>query len=363
MLKKKILFFVSGQVGGAERMTLTIANLIDKEKYNVKIVITDFSNCPLSKFVPADIPVAYLSEKHLRLSCMKKMKKLLVEEKVDYAFASMTFVSLLLLIICKFFTPNIKPIIRGQINPHYWKKHNGWMKFKGFLVEKINRILYPTAYKVIAQTPTMRNGMIKYFGVKPEKCVCLYNPIDKNNIDIKIKEDTPFIRQSNDYIYVAVGRCQPQKGFDLIIKAMRKVVNLNPNSHVYIVGTLNNDEHGRFLINLTKRLELEKNVHFVGFQTNPYKYIKNADCFVLSSRDEGLPNVLIEATYLHKQAIAYSCIPIIEEIIQDGINGILVEPENVEKLADAMVTIQTLNLNVQSKYHPAEDKEFNSIFD
>ena len=363
-MKSNVLFFVSGEVGGAERITITIAKLLDKNKFNVKLVITDIPNCPLSKFVPSDIPTIYLSKKHLRLGCMVKMKDLLKKEKADYAFASMTFVCILLLVICRFFTPKVKPIIRGQINPHYWVKHTGWMKYKGLLVEKVNRLLYPTAYKVVAQTPMMREGMIKYFGVRPQKCICLYNPIDKQNINEKIKEASPYLQENCNYFrYVAVGRCQYQKGFDLLIKAMKKVVSYNPQSHAYIVGDKSNDAYWNYLVQLVSDSKLESNIHFVGFQANPYKYIKHADCFVLSSRDEGLPNVLIEATYLHKQSISYTCIPIIKEIVQDGVNGFLVEPENVDKLAEAMIKIQLLDLNVASKYQPSEDKDFNRLFE
>ena len=361
-MKSKVVFFVSGGVGGAERVTITIAKLLDKEKFDVKLVITDFPDCPLSKFTPKNIPVVYLSEKHLRWGCMMKMKNILQKEIADYAFASMTFVCILMLVTCKFFMPNVKPIVRGQINPHYWIKHTGKMKYKGWLVEKVNRFIFPTAYKVVAQTPMMRSGMIKYFGVKPDKCICLYNPIDKQNIDEKAKEHSPYSNDIKVYRYVAVGRCQPQKGFDLLIKAMARVVAFNPQSHVYIIGAKANDAHGKLLSSLVKEYHLEDNVHFEGFQTNPYKYIYNGDCFVLSSRDEGLPNVLIESTYLHKQAIAYTCIPIIKEIVQNGVNGLLVEPENINKLADAMIKIQSLDLNGESKYKPSDDKDFNNLF-
>lgn len=363
IMKTNILFFVSGGVGGAERVTLTIAKLLDKNKFNVKIIITDFPNCPLSKFIPNDIPVIYLSEKHLRFRCLIKMKNIIKKNKADYSFSSMTFVNILLLVCCKLFTTNVKPIIRGQINPHYWTKHTGKMKIKGWIVEKINRILYPIAYKVVAQTPVMRDGIIKYFGVKPYKCICLYNPIDKLNIEEKIKEKNPYSTKSCCFKYVAVGRCQPQKGFDLLIKAMEKVITYNPNSHVYIVGAITNDTYCKQLFKLVKENGLWNNIHFVGFQSNPYKYIKYSDCFILSSRDEGLPNVLIEATYLHKQSIAYTCIPIIKEIVQNEVNGLLVEPENVEKLAEAMIKIQSLNLNVASNYRPSDDKDFDRLFE
>lgn len=361
-MKRKVLFFVSGGVGGAERVTITIAKLLDKKVFDIKLVITDFPDCPLSRFAPKDVPVIYLSEKHLRWGCMMKMKSILKEEKADYAFASMTFVCILLLVTCKFFTSRVKPIVRGQINPHYWTRHTGGMKYKGWLVEKVNRLLYPTAYKVVAQTPMMRDGMIKYFGVSPDKCICLYNPIDRQNIDEKVKEQSPYNKEVACYRYVAVGRCQHQKGFDLLIKAMGKVVAFNPQSHVFIVGAKSNDEYGAYLSKLVRDCKLENNVHFEGFQTNPYKYIYNADCFVLSSRDEGLPNVLIESTYLHRQAVAYTCIPIIKEIVQDGVNGLLVEPEDINKLADAMIKIQSLDLNAGSKYKPSEDTDFNNLF-
>lgn len=358
---KKVLFFVSGGVGGAERVTLTIAKLLDQHRFDIKIIITDYPTCPLSKFAPSNIPVIYLSEKHLRWNCMLKIKKLLQTEKADYAFSSLSFVCLQLLFIQLVSNIECKIIIRGQINPRFWKKYKGKLRYKGWLVEKINRLLFPKAYKVVAQTPTMRNGIIKYFGVKPDKCICLYNPIDKTYIDEKIKENNPY-SNDNEYRYIAVGRCQYQKGYDLLIKATHKVVSFNPNSHVYIAGIFNNDTYTKQLITLCKSLGIENNIHFVGFQTNPYKFIKYADCFILSSRDEGLPNVLIEATYLQRQAIAYTCIPIIEDIIQDGINGLLVEPQDIDKLAEAMIKIQSLNLNTKSLYKPADDIDFNNLF-
>lgn len=59
-------------------------------------------------------------------------------------------------------------------------------------------------------------------------------------------------------------------------------------------------------------------VFCVGFKNNPYVYMKHADCFVLSSRNEGLPNVMIEALYLGTPVAAYKCIPVIERIVDEG---------------------------------------------
>lgn len=359
--KKNIYIFVSGGVGGAERVTLTISKLLNKNNYNIHIVITDYPSCPLSAFLPKDIPTTFLKEKHLHWKCFLKIKRILLKEKPDYAFTSMTFICIILLVLKILYHFQCKIIIRGQINPQFWKKYTGKLKYKGFIIEKISRLLYPFAYKVVAQTPTMQQGMIKHLGISPKNCICLYNPIDINNINLKLKEESPY-PPSSQYRYVAIGRCQYQKGYDLLIKAAKKVIDFNPNSHIYIIGAINNDSYSNQLFELCRILNLENNIHFEGFQTNPYKYIKYANCFILSSRDEGLPNVLIEATYMQCPAIAYTCIPIIEEIIQNNKNGLLVEPENIEKLANAMIKIQSLTLNAPSLYKPSNADDFNNLF-
>ncbi len=361
-LKTKIFLFVSGGAGGAERVTVTIAKILDKNKYDVRIIVTDMKDCEIARFIPNDINVLFLNEKHLRLSFFKKAKNLILHERPKYVFTSLAFICIPLLIICKVWCNDVRAIVRGQINPRFWTELSGKLKWKGCFVEVLNRILYPFAYKVVAQTPTMRDGIIKYFGVKPEKCICLYNPIDKQTIDLKIAEKTPYPDNKNVYRYVAVGRCQKQKGFDMLIAAMKKVVQINPNSHVYIVGSTGSGPEYSYLLHLCKEYGVEDNIHFEGFQENPYKYIKYADCFVLSSRFEGLPNVLIESVYLKKQAVAFTCVPVIEEIIQDGVNGLLVEPENVSKLAQAMIRIQSLDLNDSSQYQPSDDDSFNQLF-
>jgi len=351
--RKKIVFFVTGLVGGAERVTVTIAKLLDRERFEVKLAVLDYEDCPLSMFIPKDIDIIYLNCHRLRDNSLGRMYKLLKNERPDYAFASITFVCMELLFICTYLLKGPKPIIRGQINPTAWKKHE--------IAAILAKWLYPKAYKVIAQTPLMRELMITEWKLKDGQCIQLYNPIDKKRIDEGIKDISPYT-ESNQYKYVATGRCQPQKGFDLLIIAMKKVVEYNQNSHLYIVGRKDESEYAILLDNLCKEYGLTNNVHFVGFQTNPYKFIYNADCFVLSSRDEGLPNVLIESTYLQKQAIAYKCIPVIKDIIQDGENGLCVNPEDIDGLSAAMIKIQSLDLNKPSRYRPASDGEFNRIF-
>lgn len=350
---KKILFFVSGGCGGSERVTVTIAKMM-QQKYDVTIVITSDSKSSISSFIPSNIKTIFLSEKKLHLSAFFKILKTILSQKPDYVFSSLPLLSSFIIISCKLFARSVSVIVRSDNNPSNWIVNN---KFTYYLVKYI----YPFADKIVIQTPKMMNDYLNLLGIKKEKCYLRLNPIDSQSIENGIKEANPF-SENSQYKYVAVGRWNYQKGYDLLIKAMKKVVQFNPLSHLYIIGLKPKNEHTAMLDKLIIENNLQDNIHELGLQHNPYKYIYYSDCFVLSSRYEGLPNVLIESTYLEKQAVAFKCIPIIEEIIIDHTNGLCVEPENVEELADAMIQIQSMNLNSASPYKPSSANDFYSIF-
>lgn len=93
------------------------------------------------------------------------------------------------------------------------------------------------------------------------------------------------------------------------------------------------------LIDEVGRLELKDKIAFLGFQDNPFKYISRARVFVLSSSYEGFGNVLIEAMALGIPVVSTRCPSGPEEIIQDGINGILVPPDDEQALAESIRTL------------------------
>ena len=109
------------------------------------------------------------------------------------------------------------------------------------------------------------------------------------------------------------------------------------------------------LKSLTCSLGISEFVKFVGFQANPYKYLKYADVFVLSSIYEGLPNVMLEAMYLGKPVAVTACIPYISQVVRPGVNGYLAPVGDSNALAKAMT--EAKDIKGLSQYGDINDSE------
>ena len=222
-------------------------------------------------------------------------------------------------------------------------------------------ITYSLADEIIAQTEEMEDELQK-IGINSKKIHTLHNPLNTTKILDAANAPSPYY-DDKCIRFVAVGRLANQKGFDILVEAFSKVIEKLPQSKLYIVGdiTYNNGTIYKSLLKQIEELGLQSKIVFTGFEPNPYKYIKNADVFVLSSRYEGLPNTLIEAQFLGKPCAAVKCIPIIERIIQNGYNGFLAETEDVDSLAKAMLNATSLS-SVEMTYKPASTEKFVKLF-
>lgn len=132
-----------------------------------------------------------------------------------------------------------------------------------------------------------------------------------------------------DFKVMAMGRFSPEKGFDILIKAFKNIVDINPNARLYILGEGSLKTQ---LEELILSLNLERNVYLVGQKTNPFNIMKQCDLFVLSSHYEGQSMVLLEALTLQTDVLA-SDIPANRYVLNNGEFGMLSEntPEMIAK--------------------------------
>ncbi len=198
--------------------------------------------------------------------------------------------------------------------------------------KRVNHMLLKTLYrfKNVKKIVTVSKAIQKKLEDRYHfnNVTTIYNPIDFEAIEVQASEQRPV-----DYKYVlAVGSFKSQNGFDLLIRAFAES-KMKKDIRLVILG----DGHERNKYeSLIIELGLQGKVMLPGKTKNPYVYMRNAEFFILSSRYEGFPNVLIEALACSAACIATDCETGPNEIIEPGQNGMLIPVENVEELTRAM---------------------------
>ena len=129
---------------------------------------------------------------------------------------------------------------------------------------------------------------------------------------------------------IAIGRLHPQKGFDLLLRAFHKIQAKYPDWQVTILGE---GVMRAELEQLRSQLNLVDRVHLPGLVSNVPTYLDRADLFVMPSRFEGFPMALCEAMAYGLPVLAADCLSGPRDIIDDGVNGVLVKTEDIDALA------------------------------
>lgn len=193
------------------------------------------------------------------------------------------------------------------------------------------RRYYPRLDHIVCQSRVMQDDLCEHFGVARHKTSLIPNPVDLDEIS-RLSADAAALapRAGAEVRFVAVGRMMPVKGFDVLLQALHLLDA--PTVQLDLVG--DGPELPR-LRALAESLGLASRVHFHGFQSNPYHWMRRADALVLSSRYEGLPNAVIEALACGTPVIA-SPVPAALEIIGGVDQAVAARGMGAEDLAQAM---------------------------
>ena len=134
-------------------------------------------------------------------------------------------------------------------------------------------------------------------------------------------------------VVVAAGRLTRQKGFDLLIDAYAQVAHRYPDWQLHIYGS--GEERGRLLAQIL-RLGLERQVRLMGYSAELSEKLSQAALYVMSSRVEGFPMVLLEAMAVGLPVVSFDCPNGPADLVRQGTNGVLVPAGDVGGLADAL---------------------------
>lgn len=349
-IKNKVLVFLPEGIGGAEHVGVTIAKMLRKDNFKVKIVVIGPKDGLIKTIIPSDFNISYIAKSKYRWFLIYELIK---KENPSVVFAPCRNIGRDIIWSTKLFHLPCKVIVRSD-NPI-----STLPKISAFLIRKT----FKYADAIIAQQEEMCKEIVEDYPCPKDKVFVLHNPIDYENIDEMGKAPNPYANDDN-IKFLWVGRVAEwgSKGQDVLLKAFNIVHQKLPNSSLYFLGSY--DSSGNYyneLMSYIKEQQLENSVFFKGFDSNPYKWIKHCECFVLPSRYEGLPNSLIEAMYLGIPVVATRCLPIISRMVNTGKNGFTVPVEDYVTMASAMLDAIKLK-NCKTSYKPSDDDDFLNLF-
>ena len=312
----KIAFIISSLgSGGAERVLSLMANYWAHKNYSI-IVITLDNSAPFYlledrvKLEPLSLlknSVSVFSAIANNITRIKIIKKKLIETDPDIVISFMTETNILSTISSKFIN---KPIIIAERISYDYLKSRVWVSLRKLVYRFSNALIVQTRYD-----KEKYNRLSNTFVIN--------NPLNFKNI---IRNDP-----RDEKIILAVGRLNRQKGFDRLIEAFSHLDK--KGWKLVIIG------EGCERSNLEKLifdLNLKDYISMPGRTKEIEKWYKKASVFVLSSRNEGFPNVLCEAMAYGCACVSFDCISGPNEIITDKIDGYLIKNGDVDALSAKM---------------------------
>lgn len=196
------------------------------------------------------------------------------------------------------------------------------------IAQKIFRLVYKLADKVVCVSLSVKNHLVAINEIPESKGEVIYNPVS-------VPKQFPK-NPSDKFEIVYVGRLEVVKNVASLIKAF---ANSNTNAHLTIVG---DGRERNSLEDLSSTLNLKSKITFKGFSSEPSKYLSNADLFVLPSFSEGFGIAAAEAMFL-KIPVLCSNVGGIPEFVNDGENGWLFSPQNIEELTSKLNEIMSMD--------------------
>ena len=316
-IKTLILYNPSFEKGGVEN---NIKNLIllfkNNKKYDVKILSAEKNLNVFGKTYKSIFPSFLISLCFNRISkyffCSLILFLYCIKNKcIIFSFQN----NILAILVAKFTFSKI--IVRLNTAPEKYI-HN-------IISKNFFKFIYKFSDSILCNSIEFSKQIKKYFNIKAKLInnFINYNYINKKKIEkVNIKNNQRITKILN------IGRLTDQKNQILILKALSSI---KFNYHLIILGDgikLN------ILKSFCENKKIKNRVSFVKFTNNPYKYMNWCDLFILSSKYEGMPNVLIEVGYLKKNIISSDCPTGPSELIKHKKNGYLFKNNSLESLIE-----------------------------
>lgn len=325
------------KLGGVEKSAVELANELASLNHDVTITTIYNHNksiFKINKNVKTKKTLGFYFNGLDRIAQKLKSKvlyKLIIKEKYDVEIA---------------FQASLPTTIISKSNDQSSKKY-AWIHGIGATISEDYKIFD----KIVFVGQAIRDHYLDQLstaGIALQKTEVVYNPLNVNQIIADSKKSNSLITYSESFNLVSVGRLSKEKNFDRLIDATKILLDRGYRVHTYLVGE--GQERPNIEVKISQ-LNLNETVTLTGFQSNPYKFIKNSDCYVCTSDYEGFNIAISEAAILGKSIVSTNVYGAKELLGDNNEYGIVCGLTDME-VADSIESIiknNELRVNYESK--------------
>ena len=245
---------------------------------------------------------------------------------------------------------NIAKILNTKIITRSNSAPSGWSQ--NFIKKLIYKFFINLADDIMVNSIEFKRSFEKEFNYRP---TCIYNPFNKLFIKNKIKNKKKIKFFKKNYLnIISVGRLTDQKDHLTLLKSI-KLLKPEFKVRLIIIGKGNNK---KLLHSFIFENKLQDKVKLLGYSNNPFPYIQKSNLVILTSKFEGLPNILLEAQYLKKYIISTNCPTGPKEILLNGKAGNLIKVGDYKNLSLLINQYKIKKKSIKKKINVGTKKFF-----
>lgn len=330
--KIKVARLFTRYIGLQSHFLFDILQLLNNDQFEVICIFLKRGSDLPNFLEDRGVRCFYISDqdslKGLNLKALKTLIKVLRDEEVDILHCDRhqaTVYGTIASVFAK--VPVVISHVHGLNRAKRWNRRLMY-RILNFKIDRFIGCSKRVAQDVLANFGNPKKGQVLHIDNSVDADAYANVVVDR----VKLRSSLNIPDKS--FLFLAVGRLAPTKGYDNLIAAFSQVVNEYPNVHLLFLGD------GRLRNDLEKQvcdLNISDNVLFLGKVSDVGIYLKASDCFVMSSLAEGMPLSILEAMAAGLPVIS-TAVGGIPEIIPDDSYGLLVPPGDVDALKDAMVS-------------------------
>ncbi len=334
MNKELIIFNPSIEDGGVEKNLFLITNFLATKGIKTSVISADKHkkkefNKKVNFFFPQYINFDQSKRYKKYFFCLMLLVKRILFNKTKYIFSFQA--NIYCIIVSKLL--GAKVIVRMNTAPQKWDRSLFKNKIYSYFIKKADIVIVNSSF--------FQKEVNKRYGIRS---FLIHNPFDFKKIKTLSKKKIKYKFDQKKLNLINIGRLTDQKDQITLLKSLTKIKDKNK----ILLTIIGKGEKRKDLIEFVKNNDLNKYVKFLDYQKNPFPYMNLADVFILSSKFEGSPNVLIEAQILNKHIFSTDCPTGPKEILKNYKKGDLFKVKNYNELAKLIINFKKKSINEKS---------------